>query len=109
MGCYHVWLSKYSSTLNTIFLPPVKYHFKILTIGAINSPDVFQYKTNDVLRGFEFIHEYKYDNLVLTEGYWKYHFEKLELTLTRMKENILKYNIKSIPLVRPKWNIWVSG
>ena len=39
---------------------------------------------------FEFICEL----LILTKGYWKYHVHKLELSLNKLKEIGLKWNIE---------------
>ena len=55
-------------------------------MGFANSPDIFQQKMNDLYHGFEFIHAYIDDNLVLTEGYWTGHVQKLELTLYKLKK-----------------------
>ena len=35
------------------------------------------------------------DILVLTRGYWKYHVHKLELTLNKLNEKVIKYNIEN--------------
>ena len=37
--------------------------------------------------------------------YWKYHVQKLKLTLNRLKYNGLKCNIEKYFLGKTKWNI----
>ena len=50
---------------------------------------------NDLFQGFEFIRVYIDYILDLVKGGCKYHLENLELTLTKLKENGLKYNIEN--------------
>ena len=60
-----------------------------------NSSDIFLQKMNDLFQGFEFIRSYIYDLFVLKKVYWIYHVYKLELTLNKLKEIGLKYNIEN--------------
>ena len=64
MGYYHIQLSKNASNLCKIIIMWVKYRYKRLPVGVVNSPDIFQKKMNDLFRGFEFI---------LTKGDWTDH------------------------------------
>ena len=64
--------------------------------------DIFKQKMNDLFRGFEFICAYIYDFLIPTKGYWNDHVHKLELTLNKMKEKGLKFNIEIKILDKPK-------
>ena len=59
-----------------------------------NSLDIFQEKMNEIFRGFEFIQAYIDDLLIVTNGDWSDHLEKLELTLQTLKDNGLKCNIE---------------
>ena len=61
----------------------VKYQYKRLPMGIENSPENFQQKMNNIFHVFEVIRAYIDDLLVLPKGYWKYHVQKLELTLSR--------------------------
>ena len=63
-------------------------------MGVAKSPDVFQQKMNDLFHGFEFIRVYIDDLLILTKVDWTDHIQKLELTLNKMKEKVLKCNIE---------------
>ena len=83
MGYYHIQLSENTSNLCTTILP-----------WGANSPDIFQQKMNDLFHGFEFIYAYIDGILILTKGDWTDHVQKLELTLNKLKENGLKFNIE---------------
>ena len=71
-----------------------KYRCKRLPMGVANSPYIFQQKTNDLFHGFYFIHEYIDDLLILTKVDWTYHIKKLEFTLNKLNEKLLKCNIE---------------
>ena len=58
IGCYHIRVSNNASNLSTTILPWVKYCYKQLLMGIVNSPDIFQQKNNDLFHGFEFIRAY---------------------------------------------------
>ena len=49
---------------------------------------------NDLISGFEYIHAYTYDLLVLTKEGWIDHVQKSELNLNKLKEKLLKCNIE---------------
>ena len=55
-------------------------------------PQTFQHNMNDLFHGLEFIRAYIYEILILTNGYWKNHVHKLELTQNKLKEKVPKYN-----------------
>ena len=67
MGHYHIRLIKQASNLCTIILHLGKYQCKHLTMGMINSRDIFQEKMNEIFRGFEFIHAYIDELLTITK------------------------------------------
>ena len=74
MGYYNIRIIKNAINLFTIVMPWLKYSYKRLPMGVSNSRDIFQQKMNDLFHGFEFIHAYIDDLLVLTNRYyWKYH------------------------------------
>ena len=52
MGYYHIRLSEKSINLCTIILTWVKYQYKRLPMGVVNSPEIFQNKMNDLFHGF---------------------------------------------------------
>ena len=63
-------------------------------MGENNSPNIFQQKMNNLFQGFEFISSYMDDLLILTKGYWTDDVHKLALTLNKLKEIGLKFNIE---------------
>ena len=63
-------------------------------MGVANSPDIFQQKMNDLFHGFEFTRVYTDYLVILTKGYWTDHIQKVELTLNKLKEKVLKFNIE---------------
>ena len=63
-------------------------------MAVANSPQIFQQIINDLFQGFEYIHFYKDDHLILTKGDWTDHVHKLELTLNKINYSGLKYNIR---------------
>ena len=62
-------------------------------MGVSTPPENFQQKMNDLFHGFEFISAYIDELLILKKLNWKYHVHKLELTLNKMNEEVLKCNI----------------
>ena len=83
MVYYHIRLSKQAINLFTIILPWGKYHYKRLTMGVSNSPEIFREKKNKVFRGFELIQEYINDILIITKGDCSNHFWKIETNPTK--------------------------
>ena len=69
-----------------INFPWGKYRYKRLPIGVAKSPDIFQHKMNDLFHVFLIIRAYIDYLLILTKGDQKYHIQKLELTLSKLKE-----------------------
>ena len=104
MGYYHIKLSKNSSNLCTIIIPWERNYYKFLPMGIANSPDIFQQKMNDLFHGFEFICACIDDLLILTKKDWTDHVQKLKLTLNKLNEKGLKFNIESLSLKKTKWN-----
>ena len=77
MRYYHIQLSNNSSNLCVNIIPWGKYNYKLLPTVIANSPDIFQHKMNYLFHGFQFIHAYTYDLLVLTKGKWEDNLQKL--------------------------------
>ena len=73
MQYYYIWLSEDTSILRVAIISWIKYHYKNLTMGVSNSPDISQHETNDLFRVFEFICAYIDNLLILTKGDCKYH------------------------------------
>ena len=77
MGYDHIGLSKNASNLSMIIIPWVKYRYKRLPMGVANLPDIFQHKMNELFHGFEFIRAYIEKKIILEEGDWTYHVQKI--------------------------------
>ena len=75
--------------------PLGKYCYKKITQGITNSPDVLQHNMNYLFCGFQFIHAYIDNLLVLTKRYWTDHVHKSELTPLKLKGKVLKCNIEN--------------
>ena len=85
MVYYHIRLCEGASSIRMIILPWKKYHYKRLTMGVSNSPNIFQQKMKNLFQEFEIIRAYIGELVILTGVDWMYHSHKLELTLNRMK------------------------
>ena len=48
---------------------------------------------DDLFQGFEFIHAYIDELLILTKRYWAYHLQNLGLTRNKLKGKGVKCNI----------------
>ncbi len=88
MGYYHIKLSPASSQLCTIVFPWGKYSYQSLPMGLCNSPDVFQEKMSDLMRGLEFVRAYIDDILVISKGSFEEHLRHLSLTLERIGQRM---------------------
>ena len=49
---------------------------------------------DDLFHGFEFIHTYIDELLILPKGYWTYHLHNMELTRNKLKGKGIKCNIE---------------
>ena len=105
MGYYNIRFIYNVSNLCMIIIPWGKYQYKRLPMGIDNPPDILQQNMNDLYHGFELIHAYIYDLLILTKGDWTDYVHKSESTLTKLKENELNIILKSLSSDRSKWNI----
>jgi hypothetical protein len=63
-------------------------------MGLCNSPDIFQEKMSELMTGLEFVRAYIDDILIITNGDWQDHLNKLDQVLTRIKSAGLKINAK---------------
>ena len=82
MGYYHMELSPTASSYCTIVLPWGKYEYLRLPMGLCNSPDIFQEKMSDLMAGLDFARAYIDDLLVITNGSFMNHLDKLEIVFS---------------------------
>lgn len=92
MGYYHIELNPDAKKYCTIVLPFGKFEYQRLPMGLNNSPDIFQEKMSELMLGLEFVRTYLDDLLVITNGTFKDHLERLEMVLQRLKQAGLKVN-----------------
>ena len=61
-------------------------------MGLAGSPDIFQEKMSNLMRGLEFVRVYIDDILVISQGNFEQHLSQLELALQRIDKVGLKIN-----------------
>ncbi len=81
MGYYTIRLDPDAQKLCTIVLPWGKFKYLRLPMGLAGSPDIFQEKMSQLMRGLEFFRVYIDDILVISQGYFEQHLSQLELAL----------------------------
>jgi Reverse transcriptase (RNA-dependent DNA polymerase) len=84
MGYYHILLDPVSRSYCTIVLPWGKYEIQALPMGLCNSPDIFQEKMSELMEGLQFVQTYIDDLLVITNGSFEDHLNKLDSVLERV-------------------------
>jgi RNase H-like domain found in reverse transcriptase/Reverse transcriptase (RNA-dependent DNA polymerase) len=92
MGYYHICLDPVSRSYCTIVLPWGKYEYQALPMGLCNSPDIFQEKMSELMEGLQFVRTYMDDLLVITNGSFDDHLNKLDSVLERVKTAGLNIN-----------------
>ena len=65
---------------------------QVLPMGLSNSPDNFQEKKNELLHDLEFVRAYIDDLLIVTNGTFQDHLNKLDRVLSRISRARLKIN-----------------
>jgi hypothetical protein len=61
-------------------------------MGLCSSPDIFQEKMSNLMIGLNFVQAYIDDLLLITNGTYEDHLEKLELIFKRLQQAGLKVN-----------------
>jgi len=85
MGYYHLSLDRESSDMCTIVSEFGKYGYKRLPMGVSCAPDVFQSKINGLLGDIEGVKAYLDDILILDQGTYTEHLERVEKVFSRMQ------------------------
>ena len=104
IGYYHIQLNSDASNLCTTIQPWETYHYKFLPMGIRKSPDILQQKMSNLFQVFKVIRVHIDEIFILSKRYWIYHVQKFELTLNKLKEGELTYNIEKSFFGNPKWN-----
>ena len=92
MGYYTLRLDPDASKLCTIVLPWGKYKYKRLPMGLAGSPDIFQEKMSDLMRGLDFVRCYLDDVLIISTSTFEEHLLKVEKCFERIDKAGLKVN-----------------
>ena len=100
MGYYHIKLDSDASKLCTVVLPWGKYEYLRVPMGLCNSPDIFQENMGELMSGLEFAQAYIDDLLVLSNGDFTDHLEKVQEVLHHLQDAGLKVNITKTRLVQ---------
>ena len=93
MGYYHIELSAKSKELCAIVFPFGKCEHQRLPMGLCNSPDIFQEKMSDLMQDLEYVRAHLDDLLVITNGSYADHLDKVDEVLRRLTDASLKVNI----------------
>ena len=81
MWYYHIELSPGSKKLCILVLPWGKYEYQKLPMGVYNIPDIFQKKISEIFEGFDMVHAYIDDVIVITKNNFKHHIKYLDRVL----------------------------
>jgi hypothetical protein len=94
MGYYHIPLDEESQKLCTTILPWGKYQYLRLPMGVASAPDIFQAIMDQILGDLEFCCFYIDDILILSNGTFEDHMEKLQTVLTRLQTIGFRANVR---------------
>ena len=67
-----------------------------LPMGLCNSPDIFQEKMNELFAGFDYVHAYIDDLLIITKGSFEEHLKHLDNVLEKIERAGLKINANKL-------------
>ena len=94
MGYYHIPLDEESQKLCTTVLPWGKYKYKVLPMGIKNSPDIFQKVMTNMFCDLEYTSTYLDDILVISDGSYEDHLQKVRTVLTRLEKANFRANVR---------------
>ena len=94
MGYYHIPLDKAAQRLCTTVLPWGKYRYLRLPMGISSAPDIFQAIMTEMLGDFDFCRVYIDDILIISNGTYEDHMEKLNQVLQRLEERGFRANVR---------------
>lgn len=92
MAYYHLRLDDEASDLSTFVLPFGLYKYRRLPMGLCLSVDIFQEKMAQLFADTPYIKVYLDDLLVLSNGTYEDHLEKVKLALERLHSKNLQVN-----------------
>jgi hypothetical protein len=94
MGYYHLKLSPQLSEMSTFMLDIGCYKYLRLPMGLSVSVDIFQRLMNSLFADLQFVHTYLDDILIVSDGSYEDHMEKVAIVLERMAKNGLQINAR---------------
>ena len=86
MGYYNIPLDKMAQELCTFLLPWGKYRWKRLPMGLKTAPDIFQEIMVNLLGDLPYVQVYIDDVLILTDGSYEDHLQKVRTVLDRLEK-----------------------
>ena len=92
MGYYTIRLDPDASRICTIIFPWGKYSYKRLPMGIAGSPDIFQAKMSELMMSLEYVRTYLDDLLIISNGSFEDHLDKLKVVFQRLSDAGLKVN-----------------
>ena len=94
MAYYHIPMDEHSQRLCTTIFPWGKYWYKVLPMGINNSPDIFQEVMNKIMGDLEFALTYLDDVLIVSNGTYEDHLNKVKTALTRLEKANFRANVQ---------------
>ena len=92
MGYYTLRLDPATADMCTIIFPWGKYSYQRLPMGAPNAPAVFQTKMGSLFQDLEYVRAYLDDLLIISNGTFEDHLDKLGKVLQRLQDKGLRIN-----------------
>jgi len=86
MGYYNIPLDKKAQEVCTFLMPWGKYRWKRLPMGLKTAPDIFQRIMMDLLGDLPYVQVYIDDVLILTDGSYEDHLNKVAVVLKRLEK-----------------------
>ena len=69
-------------------------------MGFYNSPDIFQEKMNELFNGLEYVRAYIDDLLIISNGNFQYHLNKVKIVLKKLNAAGFKINAEKSFIAR---------
>ena len=111
MGYYHIELDPESSKLCTLVLLWGQHEYLKLPMGLCNILDMFKEKMNELSAGFNYVHAYIDDLLVIIKGSYTDHLDHLDTVLQKLEEAGVQINATKLCFTAHKreyLGYWIS-
>jgi Reverse transcriptase (RNA-dependent DNA polymerase) len=94
MGYYHIPLDEAAQRLCTTILPWGKYRYMQLPMRVNVAPDIFRSIMMEILGDLELVRVYMDDILIVSNGTFNDHMQKLEKVLKRLEDKGFRANVR---------------